>query len=413
MQYLKSILIISIVLVNNALSQSNIVDLRMKNNQINLAVRNLPNNLDPIIAATGHEIVYFQAIYQTLIRAGENGDLNPSLAKKWEFKKNGSEIVFHLDNAHFHNGEKVISDDAIYSLSRHLWQDSKSLDRDVLRGIIEGGESVQSKKVPSGIIKLDDEKFLIKLKKPYPGFLSLLSMAGMSILSKKEILKGQYVGSGPFMKGKNENHLVHYSKFNLEKIPLKELNFISFQSEKGIRDLISKKNVDVIYLGMGNYSSEIVNAQGFKVYTMDSPTFLHLFVNSFKGILADERKRTVLKGLLQSFAKKSKLRSNNHIPLPYLIPKGLLPLSYYRREIFEQDRKIVTKLLQSNEIYEILYSENSFTETFMKELQSFLLDLGIKNKVRKLNHNEYIDELLNKKKWRFDIWRVWSRLPGH
>ncbi len=395
-QFLKNILVIFLVLINNAYSDENIVDLRMKSNQINLGIRSVPSNLDPIVAATGHEIVYFQAVYQTLIRAGENGDLSPSLAKKWEFKSNGKEVHFYLDNAYFHDGSMVTADDVIYSLSRHLWNGSKSLDRDILRNLIEGGH-VNGKELPKGLVRLSSKKFAIRLNAPYPGFLSLLSMAGMSILSKKNLEKGNFVGSGPFIQTKSKSELIQYSKFNLEKIPLKKLNFISYNSESGVKEMISSKNVDVIYLGMGNYKKETINVQGFEVYTMDSPAFLHMFVNSTKGVLGNKEKRSVLKGLLLNFAKNSKKKSANHQPIPYLIPKGLLPLNYYNKKTATLVPEDVKGVLKSNEVYEILYSVNSFSEDFINELQSYLALAGIKTKTRKLSHKQYIDELLDKK----------------
>jgi len=161
-----------------------------------------PETLDPIKVDWPIPYQVMNSIYDTLVRIDVNGEVVPHLARKWEESKDGKEIIFHIrDKVYFHNGRRLTIDDVIYSLNRLLRSDS--INKNHLK-FVEGYEdAINKNKGLSGIVKIDESTFKIKLKYSFKPFLSMLSSVTFAILPKKELENDtsffhKPVGSGPF-----------------------------------------------------------------------------------------------------------------------------------------------------------------------------------------------------------------------
>lgn len=82
---------------------------------------------DPADVSQYDEHVILGQIFEPLVDADGDGNLSTSIAKEWNFSKDGKQIEFLIDtNVLFSNGKKVTAGDVVYSISRHLNMESQS-----------------------------------------------------------------------------------------------------------------------------------------------------------------------------------------------------------------------------------------------------------------------------------------------
>ncbi|SHG75747.1 ABC transporter substrate-binding protein [Virgibacillus chiguensis] len=95
-----------------------------QNNTIQVAVTSDSgaNKLD----ATSYEgsMQLYTAVYDPLVKYGENGNIKPGLAESWEISKDGKEYVFHLrKDVKFSDGSDFNADALLFSI--HRWKNKK------------------------------------------------------------------------------------------------------------------------------------------------------------------------------------------------------------------------------------------------------------------------------------------------
>jgi len=202
------------------------------------ALYSAPLTFDPIKMNDTASLVFSNLIYDGLLKFTPYMDLAPSMAESWKTDASGKIITFKLRNAFFHNGDKVKASDVVASLSRAVSKEStvyKYYD------CIEGAQEYYNgrTKTVKGLEAIDDKTVVIKLKYPFPPFLSVLAGGTAKILpqnlfAKKDFFKNP-IGAGPFKfesieKDKIKTDVVlshfekHYSPALLEKIILRSEN---------------------------------------------------------------------------------------------------------------------------------------------------------------------------------------------
>lgn len=200
------------------------------------ALYSVPLTFDPIKMNDTASLIFSNLVYDGLVRFSPFMELQPALAQSWETDSSGKKITFKLrDNIYFHNGEKINAVDVVKSLTRAVSKEStvyKYYD------CIEGAEEYYSgkSKTVSGLQSLNDRTIVIKLKYPFPPFLSVLAGGTAKILPHDLITKNEFfkspIGSGPYkfdsiIKVSEQTDLVfsrfikYYSKVNIDKLVLR------------------------------------------------------------------------------------------------------------------------------------------------------------------------------------------------
>lgn len=144
---------------------------------------------DPTQADPGHDLQYYQAVYDSLLRRQPDGTLVPMIATKWAY--NSDRTVLTL----------TLRDDITFS-------DGTKLDADAVKANLDvfgtaNGPAASSFSGVTSIEAPDTTTVVITLKDPDPAFLPHLGTETGFIASPKAIAAGtlatEPVGSGPYI----------------------------------------------------------------------------------------------------------------------------------------------------------------------------------------------------------------------
>jgi peptide/nickel transport system substrate-binding protein len=146
----------------------------------------------------------YELIYNTLITADYSGRLAPEAAECWEVSNDGKEYTFWLrKNITFHNGKLLTADDVLFSL-KQLVSNASQKNTELL--CVEGADDFAAKRTTgiTGLEKIDDFTFKVKLKRPCKYFLHFLSSKSTSIIPgnfgglSRAGFREHPIGTGPF-----------------------------------------------------------------------------------------------------------------------------------------------------------------------------------------------------------------------
>lgn len=169
----------------------------------------------------------------------KNDKLEYELIKNVE--KNGLEYTFTLkDNVYFHDGVKMTSDDVVYTLS--LARDEK-LNSEVMGNFLDIKD----------VKKIDDKKFKITLKNPYPSFYEVLSLGIMPKHIVEKIGLDEFdkhpVGTGPYKfverKAGEYIKLEAYDKFYKSPAKIKNVILKFIQDPNLVAYELENKKLDI------------------------------------------------------------------------------------------------------------------------------------------------------------------------
>jgi peptide/nickel transport system substrate-binding protein len=129
--------------------------------------------LDPIKSIWTGSIETFGQLYSRLVRRGDNGELQPGLAERWEMSDNGLQYTFYLRTAKFSDGSPITAHDVAFSLLR-------------MRDHPEAAYSAAVTDI-ANISVLNANTVQIQLHQPAAAFLIGLEMCFLGIVSKSDL----------------------------------------------------------------------------------------------------------------------------------------------------------------------------------------------------------------------------------
>ncbi len=162
--------------------------------------------LDPAFARDQAIIWATNQLFNGLVQLNDRLEAGPCIASSWEISPSGLEYVFHLrhdvffhDSPAFKNrkGRRVVAPDFVYSFQRIIDPSVASPGAWIFNNI-----SKDQEKMP--FESLDDSTLVVRLDKPFPPFLGLLSMQYCSVIPYEAVdyfgaaFRSNPVGTGPF-----------------------------------------------------------------------------------------------------------------------------------------------------------------------------------------------------------------------
>jgi ABC-type oligopeptide transport system substrate-binding subunit len=366
--------------------QSLSVNNRENKRMIVVGISNFPVSLDPVTAFSFQHFLVVQCAYQTLTRISESGDLVSDLARSWQISRDGRTYTFDLnEDIHFHNGDRLTADDVAYSLSRHIWPESKSVVANYLRETILGAAETKSPHLPVGIKVLSANRIEIKLISAYPPFLSILAMPSFGIVAQKPFRAGHIIGSGPYAPAAgNSSTRILFKRYGGYKGGYPQLDQIEvrhWQSAAELASLLRNEDIDVAFGVPIPDLHQIAEYSNYRVTKSNSVVFNHLFFNERSPLLKQRDFRRDLAGLVYSVAESSKPTSEVFKFSPYYVPRGLMPDGYYKRKVpeFSPEKfkaKWATQL--SSTALKFAFNSTYFDKDFCFNLERALAGVSIK-----------------------------------
>ncbi len=352
------------------------------------------STLDPVYSKDQATTWVANQLFNGLVQLDSNLCVIPCIAKGWDISDDALEYTFLLrDDVYFHyhetfdNPRKVISSDFQYSFQRLIDEKIASPGAWVLNNVKD-------------FYSINDTIFKIELYKPFPGFLSLLSMKYCSVVPYEIVETVNFnktpIGTGPFVfqLWKDGVKLVlrrnanYFEKDSINLIPYLDAVSITFIKDKhsaflkfiqGDLDLISGLDLsykDDLLTKEGELKRKHVNK--IKLY---SKSYLNVEYLGF--LMHSPLPIDVRMAINHGFDRVKMIKYlRNNIGVPAL--NGFIPLGMpsFSKDVhaYKYDKEYAIKLLNeskfdlSQEI--VIYTTSSYLD-LCKFMQSQLAEIGL------------------------------------
>ncbi len=168
-----------------------------------------PSSLDPAVIRETISHLFVNNLFSGLVRLGEELDVEPDLAERWEVDDTGLVYTFTLrDDVTFHDGRPITANDFKYSIERasdpELHSDTAPLYLGDIVGVQEKLNGLATD--VSGVEVLDERTVRITIDSPKEYFLAKLTYPSGAVVDRNSVeqmgpdgwLGEDINGSGPF-----------------------------------------------------------------------------------------------------------------------------------------------------------------------------------------------------------------------
>jgi peptide/nickel transport system substrate-binding protein len=349
-------------------------------------------SLDPQFSGDGASWAVFYLIYDPLLSLGDDYDLQPGLAERWE-ELSETSYRFHLrKNAAFSNGRPVTADDVVGSFKRLTHPET-------------GGAWGKQLGKLEAIVAEDQHTVRFDLAHPNGAFLNILTMTTTAILPMKELDEGSFdptkemLGSGPFMVQEHvqDQHwkLVRNPHFYREGHPLIDELVIRILPDDSARiAALRNGSVDIAQFVSPDTPQLLANVPNVKVVTQSTTNYFRLDVSAVQqsSPFSDSRVRQAMHYALDR-ERIAAVVFGGEATVEYPVPSGLgLEVCrddpYYttpRSERLEKARALLKEAGREGvEIGIIGSSTLSIYPLIAQVIQASLNEVGFNAKVEKI-----------------------------
>ncbi len=233
------------------------------------------SSLDPAFARDVANIWSTNQLFNGLVQLDDSLHIIPDIAKRWEISENGLEYTFVLrDDVKFHKHKQFKTKDCTRLVTAKDF--AYSFDRLISPKVASPGNWVL--KNVATYKAINDTIFEIKLKKPFPAFLGLMSMRYCSVVPKEVVtfygneFRSNPIGTGPF-KFKlweenvklvlRKNELYFEKDKNGKQLPYLEAVAITFLPDKQSEFLqFAQGKIDLLNSLDASYKDELLTPSG-------------------------------------------------------------------------------------------------------------------------------------------------------
>ena len=265
------------------------------------------DTLDPNLFTSSIDYFRGRAHCNNLVQFQDDMTLGPDLAESWEVNSNATEFTFHLQKGvTFHDGKDFGADDVVYTMNRHLGENSVSKANSLVNMITEWK-------------KLDAHTVKAVLETPNADLPVILGTFHFKILQdgadEKEGYFSKVIGTGPFMVEEFSPGIRTLSKRNPDYFR-EGRPYVDELEIFGITDAVARVNAlisgEVQLMGVLDPKAikQVEAADGVEVFSVESGAFTEIvamldrhpgnnpdFVMALKYLCRRERMvRSVMKG---------------------------------------------------------------------------------------------------------------------
>jgi len=359
---------------------------------------NNPSSLDPIYIKGRYGVAVVQQLFDGLVQFDSYLTVLPSLAETWQVENDGKTYKFVLrENARFHNGRPVTTEDVVFSLSRLLRVDPpQTILPHLLK--ISGAEDYRSKKSEQiqGFDIIDDRTIRIRLEEPHVPFLTALGMYQAKIVPQKEIIElgnrfwENPVGSGPFRFvswDKNEMiQLERFSEYYAGQPFLDKIHYIVYPGGEIEKVLTAFREGRLEEMPVyGKMKQELETESGLQWFQRPSLSLFYYGINCSHPILKSDEVRKALSMAIDRKKLVKEIYKDRFEPAKTILPPGMP--GYHRkqatvvddvakaRELIKSAEKSFGSFLQPFEI--VSSKKSSFAQAELNFIKESWAQLGI------------------------------------
>jgi len=275
---------VSLLIILNKINNKFLVSVPVSGGSIKEGIIGMPTLVNPVLSVSDADKDLVALVYSGLMRRKSDGTFITDLAESYEISPDGLNYTFVIkNNAKFQNGEKVTSDDIVFTINKIKNPAIKSPRRIGWDGIL--------------VEKIDDKKVVFKLDKPYISFLDNTTMGILPSQVWKDVKDSEFnisplnikaIGSGPYkIKSVKKNNdgipkeylLKNFSGFTLGNPHVKEITIISFSNEKDLMQGLLSKSIEQAGSINPKNASDLEKA-GNTIHTGSTSRIFGLFYNS-------------------------------------------------------------------------------------------------------------------------------------
>lgn len=244
-------------------------------------------------------------IYESLFRLGENGKIEPGLAKSSSVSADGKTWTFKLRDAKFSNGDPIRAQDFVYSWQRTLKPETKSPYTNLFSNIQNAPAIAKGEMAPDqlGIRAVDEHTLEVTLSTPVAYMKTLMAYPLFAPQDQKVVEKygkkyatnAKYmVYSGPFKlvnwNGTSEKwqFVKNNQYWDRKKVKLDQVNYTVLENTSTALYLYQEKKLDLTQLD----NQQIDNYRDDKAFHRYPYALTNYIKYNFKS--ADEQKKALL-----------------------------------------------------------------------------------------------------------------------
>lgn len=249
---------------------------------INEGLVGSPRFINPILAISDTDKNISSLVYSGLLKVNEEGKYTEDLAESYGVSDDGRTYEFKIkEDAYFHDGKRVTSDDVIFTINKIVDPIIKSSKQPGWAGV--------------SVEKIDDKTLRFFLSKPYTPFLESLTLGILPKHIWEKVSPEQFpfsefnitpIGSGPYKVTKAERDsggvltLMSFESFNryLPERPLiKSVTLKFFQNESELYKAYKNGDIESAS-GISPATANEIGKQNF-TQEVSTPRVFALFLN--------------------------------------------------------------------------------------------------------------------------------------
>lgn len=282
------------------LNSSFLVEVPEKGGTLKEGLIGVPRFINPIIAISDTDRDISSLIYSGLLKINSDGELVNELAEDFSISEDGLNYYVKIkDDAIFHDGEPVTTDDLIFTIQKTQDPTIKSPKRPNFDGVI--------------IQKINEKEIEFTLSQPYSPFIYNLTLGILpkhiwEEISSDEFAFSKYnlepIGSGPYKVSKiNKNGdgvikkytLKSFNKYALGEPFIDKIEFSFYKNEDELINALNKNSITSAQSISPNKIEEI-NLKNKNLFQSSFSRIFALYFNqSESSVLNDEIIREALK----------------------------------------------------------------------------------------------------------------------
>ncbi|MCR4283908.1 MAG: peptide ABC transporter substrate-binding protein [Parcubacteria group bacterium] len=292
----------TIITLNNSIS----IEVPKSSGTLSMGIIGTPRFINPILEISDADRDVTALVYSGLLRPDNNGGLKTDLAETYSESEDGLSYTFTLKNdARFHDGKPVTSDDVIFTINQIKDPVLKSPKRASWEGV--------------EMEKIDDKTFKFILGQPYSPFLENTTIGILPHHIWKEASSGLMsfsefninpTGSGPYKLKKTYKNsagvvvsytLVANENFSLGEPFIKKLIINFYPNEEKLINAFQNNEISTIG-GISPENASKIKEGNFNLNTLNLPRVFGVFFNQNNAPIF--AKKEVREALNQATDKK-------------------------------------------------------------------------------------------------------------